>query len=108
MSVRLQTLLSTLGVDSRRHCASVIAGGAVRVNGTVVREPGFRVEHPETDVVEVDGRRVYVTGMSMGGAGTIRAMSVGAGLFAACVPVCPSMTPETWSCRSARRTVRST
>jgi predicted peptidase len=45
---------------------------------------------------QVDGRRVYVTGMSMGGAGTIRAMSVGAGLFAACVPVCPSMTPETF------------
>ena len=45
---------------------------------------------------EVDARRVYVTGMSMGGAGTIRAMSVGAGLFAAGVPVCPSMTPETF------------
>ncbi len=45
---------------------------------------------------QVDARRVYVTGMSMGGAGTIRAMSVGAGLFAACVPVCPSMTPETF------------
>ena len=59
MSVRLQTLLSTLGVDSRRHCASVIAGGAVRVNGTVVREPGFRVERPETDVVEVNGDFFY-------------------------------------------------
>ena len=46
---------------------------------------------------KVDPRRVYVTGMSMGGAGTIRAMSVGAGLFAACVPVCPSMTPETFN-----------
>ena len=45
----------------------------------------------------VDRRRVYVTGMSMGGAGTIRAMSVGAGLFAAAAPVCPSMTPETYS-----------
>ena len=44
----------------------------------------------------VDGARVYVTGMSMGGAGTIRAMSVGAGLFAAGVPVCPTMTPETF------------
>ena len=44
----------------------------------------------------VDARRIYVTGMSMGGAGTIRAMSVGAGLFAAGVPVCPSMTPETF------------
>lgn len=45
---------------------------------------------------KVDGRRVYVTGMSMGGAGTIRAMSVGAGLFAAAVPICPTMTPETF------------
>lgn len=46
---------------------------------------------------KVDGKRIYVTGMSMGGAGTIRAMSVGADLFAACVPVCPTMTPETFS-----------
>ncbi len=46
---------------------------------------------------KVDRRRVYVTGMSMGGAGTIRAMNVGAGLFAAAVPVCPSMTPETFN-----------
>lgn len=45
----------------------------------------------------VDEKRVYVTGLSMGGAGTIRAMSVGAGLFAAAAPVCPSMTPETYS-----------
>ena len=45
----------------------------------------------------VDPRRIYVTGMSMGGAGTLRAMSVGAGLFAAAVPVCPTMTPETFS-----------
>ena len=33
----------------------------------------------------------------MGGAGTIRAMSVGSDLFAAGVPVCPSMTPETFN-----------
>ena len=45
---------------------------------------------------KVDGRRVYVTGMSMGGAGTLRAMSVGADLVAAGVPVCPTMTPETF------------
>ena len=58
MSVRLQSLLSSLGVDSRRHCASLVAGGAVRVDGEIVREPGFRVENPETAVVEVNGRRV--------------------------------------------------
>ena len=46
---------------------------------------------------KVDRKRVYVTGMSMGGAGTLRAMSVGADLFAAAVPVCPTMTPETFA-----------
>ena len=55
---------------------------------------------------KVDGKRVYVTGMSMGGAGTIRAMSVASDLFAACVPVCPSMSPETFSIlKSIRRPV---
>ncbi len=46
---------------------------------------------------KVDEDRVYVTGFSMGGAGTIRMMSVGADLFAACVPVCPSMNRETFN-----------
>ena len=45
---------------------------------------------------KVDPNRVYVTGMSMGGAGTLRMLSVGSGLFAAAVPICPSMTPETF------------
>ncbi len=55
---------------------------------------------------KVDEKRIYVTGMSMGGAGTIRAMSVGSDLFAACVPVCPTMTPETFSIlKSMRRPV---
>lgn len=44
----------------------------------------------------VDENRVYVTGMSMGGGGTLRALSVGSGLFAAAVPICPTMTPETF------------
>ena len=48
------------------------------------------------DKGQVDPQRIYVTGMSMGGAGTLRAMSVGAGLFTAAVPICPSMTPETF------------
>lgn len=55
---------------------------------------------------KVDPKRVYVTGMSMGGAGTVRAMSVGSDLFAAAVPVCPSMTPETFSIlKSIRRPI---
>ena len=40
------------------------------------------------------------------GTGTIRAMSVGSDLFAAAVPVCPTMTPETFSIlKSIRRPV---
>lgn len=55
---------------------------------------------------KVDGKRVYVTGMSMGGAGTIRAMSVASDLFTAAVPVCPTMTPETLAMlKSIRRPV---
>ena len=46
---------------------------------------------------KVNGRRVYVTGLSMGGGGTLRAMNVGSDLFAAAVPVCPTMTPETFN-----------
>lgn len=57
-SNRLQCVLERAGVDSRRHCASIIAGGAVRVNGAVVREPGFHVEDPETAVIEVSGHRI--------------------------------------------------
>jgi len=46
---------------------------------------------------KVDEQRIYVTGFSMGGAGTLQAMSVGSDLFAACVPICPSMSPETYN-----------
>ena len=49
------------------------------------------------DEGKVDGKRVYVTGLSMGGAGTCRAMSVGSDLFAAAAPVCPTMTQETFN-----------
>jgi predicted esterase len=45
---------------------------------------------------KVNPNRVYVTGLSMGGAGTLRALSVGSDLFAAAVPICPTMTPETY------------
>lgn len=45
---------------------------------------------------KVNPERVYVTGMSMGGGGTLRALNVGGDLFAAAVCICPTMTPETY------------
>ncbi|MBS7315690.1 MAG: prolyl oligopeptidase family serine peptidase [Clostridiaceae bacterium] len=45
---------------------------------------------------KVDPRRVYVTGLSMGGAGSIRAMSVDRDLFAAALPVCPMTSDDTF------------
>lgn len=48
------------------------------------------------DEGKVNPDRVYVTGMSMGGGGTLRALSVGSDLFAAGAPICPTMTPETF------------
>lgn len=44
----------------------------------------------------VDRKRIYLIGMSMGGAGVIRMLSVGNGLFAAAAPICPTMVPETY------------
>lgn len=50
---------------------------------------------------KVDSNRIYVTGMSLGGAGTLRILSVGSGLFAAAAPICPTMTLETYGILSS-------
>jgi predicted peptidase len=42
----------------------------------------------------VNPERVYVTGMSMGGAGTLYALSTIGDLFAAAVCICPTINPE--------------
>src|SRR5947209_460675 len=55
--IRLQKVLASAGVGSRRHCEELIEKRRVSVNGTLVREQGVRVD-PETDVIEVDGVRV--------------------------------------------------
>ena len=51
---RLQKVLATVGVASRRDCELLIAEGRVMVNGRVVTIPGTRVD-PETDEITVDG-----------------------------------------------------
>ena len=53
-TVRLQKFLAERGVTSRRGAIAVLEAGRVLVNGTTVREPGFRVD-PEKDVVSLDG-----------------------------------------------------
>ena len=45
---------------------------------------------------KVDPKRVYVIGMSMGGGGTINCVSTAPDLFAAAVPICPSMNGESY------------
>lgn len=55
--IRLQKVLAAAGIGSRRHSEELIAAGRVRVDGTVVREQGRRVD-PETALIEVDGERI--------------------------------------------------
>ncbi|ROR55869.1 ribosomal large subunit pseudouridine synthase B [Luteococcus japonicus] len=55
--IRLQKVLATAGVASRRHAEAMIEGGRVEVNGELVLEQGRRV-HPERDTIRVDGMRI--------------------------------------------------
>lgn len=56
--MRLQKYLAACGVASRRASEQLIASGRVSVNGRPVLEQGISI-HPESDGVEVDGRRVF-------------------------------------------------
>jgi pseudouridine synthase len=55
--VRLQKILSTAGVASRRASEKLIVEGRVSVNGTTIRELGSKAD-PDKDVIRVDDRRV--------------------------------------------------
>jgi 23S rRNA pseudouridine2605 synthase/16S rRNA pseudouridine516 synthase len=57
--VRLQKVMASAGVASRRVSEEMIATGRVRVNGKVVTELGRRI-HPETDLVAVDNVAVQL------------------------------------------------
>ena len=54
---RLQKLISTAGVASRRASEELITQGRVEVNGEVVRTLGTKAD-PAKDVIKVDGRRL--------------------------------------------------
>ena len=57
MQTRLQKILSTAGISSRRASETLITEGRVTVNGTPVTELGSKAD-PDTDDIRVDGRRV--------------------------------------------------
>jgi 23S rRNA pseudouridine2605 synthase len=54
---RLQKVLASAGIASRRDCEELISAGRVSVNGRVVRVLGARVD-PEHDEIAVDGRPI--------------------------------------------------
>ena len=54
---RLQKVLSTAGVASRRMAEELIQQGRVSVNGTTVTTLGTKAD-PATDEIRVDGRRI--------------------------------------------------
>jgi len=57
--VRLQKVLASAGLGSRRACEQLITAGRVEVNGHMVTELGVRID-PRRAVVHVDGLRVQL------------------------------------------------
>ena len=57
--IRLQKVMASAGVASRRVCEEMIAEGRVEVDGEVVTELGVRVD-PATVAIHVDGMRLQL------------------------------------------------
>ncbi|MHB8511431.1 MAG: pseudouridine synthase [Actinomycetota bacterium] len=57
--VRLQKVLASAGVASRRKAEDLIVEGRVSVNGRTVTKLGSRVD-PESDRIKVDGQRISI------------------------------------------------
>jgi 23S rRNA pseudouridine2605 synthase len=55
--IRLQKVLASAGIASRRASEELIAAGRVEVDGEVVRAQGMRVD-PASAVIKVDGERI--------------------------------------------------
>ncbi len=61
MKARLQKILSTAGIASRRTAETLIQQGRVSVNGATVTTLGTQAD-PDADDIRVDGRRVRAAG----------------------------------------------
>jgi 23S rRNA pseudouridine2605 synthase len=55
--VRLQKVLASAGVGSRRKCEQLMVEGRVEVDGEIIRELGSRID-PENAIVRVDGAQI--------------------------------------------------
>ncbi|MCP2239267.1 MAG: Pseudouridylate synthase RsuA, specific for 16S rRNA U516 and 23S rRNA U2605 [Thermoanaerobacterium thermosaccharolyticum] len=54
---RLQKYLAECGIASRRKSEQLILDGKIKVNGTVIKNLGIKID-PDKDIVEYDGRVV--------------------------------------------------
>ena len=57
--VRIQKYLSQLGLYSRREAEALLSDGKIRVNGTVVKDLGTKID-PETDRLKVNNKPIVV------------------------------------------------
>ena len=57
MEQRLQKLIATAGIASRRHAEELIVAGRVTVNGKVVKELGTKAD-PDRDHIKVNGKLI--------------------------------------------------
>lgn len=59
MQIRLQKIISSAGIASRRAAEEYITQGRVMVNGETVTTLGTKAD-PEADSIKVDGRRIKI------------------------------------------------
>ena len=57
MQQRLQKLIASAGIASRRHAEELITAGQVSVNGKVIKELGAKAD-PDSDHIKVKGRLI--------------------------------------------------
>jgi len=57
MQERLQKIIASAGIDSRRHAEQLIVSGQVKVNGEIIRELGSKAD-TATDKFAVSGKKI--------------------------------------------------